>query len=115
MDSNSGAAVMTPKRWATIVYCLQALGFLFGVSWVIGVVINYVMSDTVSSDPTVSSHFRYQIRTFWYGLAMLIISSVLVYTILLAPVGFLGYVVLAVWAIYRIVRGAVSLSENRAL
>jgi uncharacterized membrane protein len=106
---------MTPKKWATLVYCLQGLGFISGITWIVGVVINYVLADAVTSDPTAASHFRYQIRTFWYTLALLVISSALVFTVFLSPVGVLGYVALYVWAIYRVVRGAVSLSEDRAI
>lgn len=108
-------ALMTHKKWVTIVYLLQALGFLFGITWVAGVVINYMISDSAESDPVASSHSRYQIRTFWYGLAMLLVSSVLVMTVVLSPIGFLGYIALAFWVIYRIVKGAIRLSANQAI
>ena len=52
------------RTLATIVYALQALGFFLGITWIVGVVIDYVKLDDVRGT-WLESHFRWQIRTFW--------------------------------------------------
>ncbi len=49
------------------------------------------------------------LRTFWWGLLWTIISTVL----MIVGVGFLIYGVLAIWYIYRVVRGLINFSDRR--
>jgi uncharacterized membrane protein len=55
------------------------------------------------------SHYRWQIRTFWWGLLWGVIGGILV----LVFVGFIVLAADAIWIIYRIVKGWLRLSENR--
>jgi uncharacterized membrane protein len=55
------------------------------------------------------SHYRWQIRTFWWGLLWGVIGGILV----LVVVGFIVLAADAIWIIYRIVKGWLRLSENR--
>jgi uncharacterized membrane protein len=52
---------------ATVVYALQAAGFLFGITWIIAAIVDYVKRDDAAGT-WLESHFRWQIRTFWWGL-----------------------------------------------
>ena len=96
------------RTLATIVYALQALGFFLGVTWIVGVVINYVKLDDVRGT-WLESHFRWQIRTFWWGLLWGIVGTVL----LLVLVGWLVLLAAGIWVIYRIVKGWLALSEGQ--
>jgi uncharacterized membrane protein len=48
------------------VYILYLVGFLTGVTVLIGVIIAYLQRD--ETDPICQSHFQFQITTFWIGL-----------------------------------------------
>lgn len=92
------------------VYALQAASFLFVITLLVGVIINYVKRDDVEGT-WLESHFRWQIRTFWFVLLWSIIGFMT--TIIL-----IGYAILfvnAVWLIYRIAKGWLSLQDEKAL
>ena len=107
IQQNSNESKNTAKTLAFIVYALQILAFINGITAIIGVVINYVKLDDVKGT-WLESHFRWQIRTFWFGLLWGIIG-------LLGMFVFgLGIIILAanlVWLIYRIVKGLLCLNE----
>ena len=96
------------KTIATVVYALQAASFLVGVTWIVAVVINYVKKEDVAGT-WLESHFRWQIRTFWWGLLWAVIGFITAFII----VGFAVLFADTVWIIYRIVKGWLRLSENR--
>ena len=96
------------KTVATVVYALQAAGFFLGITWIVAVIVDYVKKDDAAGT-WLESHFRWQIRTFWWGLLWGVIGAVL----LLVLVGYLVLVANAVWIIYRIVKGWLRLSERR--
>jgi uncharacterized membrane protein len=98
------------KTLATVVYALQAAGFFVGLTWIVAVVINYVKRDDVRGT-WLESHFSWQIRTFWWGLLWAVVGGILV----LVVVGFAVLFADAVWIIYRIVKGWLSLSENKTV
>ena len=55
------------KTIATVVYALQAAGFFIGLTWIVAIVLNYIKKEDVAGT-WLESHFRWQIRTFWFGL-----------------------------------------------
>ncbi|MES9940196.1 MAG: hypothetical protein ABW104_14030 [Candidatus Thiodiazotropha sp. 6PLUC2] len=92
------------------VYALQAASFLFVITLLIGVIINYVKKDDVEGT-WLESHFRWQIRTFWYVLLWSVIGFITTFILI-------GYVILfinAVWLIYRIAKGWLSLNDEKGL
>jgi uncharacterized membrane protein len=98
------------KTLAMVVYALQALGFINGVTWIVGVVIGYVKRDEAAGS-WLESHFRWQIRTFWWGLLWGLIGAVL----LLVLIGYLVWVAAAIWVISRIVKGWLYLNDNKPI
>src|SRR6185295_5049913 len=50
-----------------LVYVLQSVGMIFGITWIAAVVVNYVKLDQARGT-WLESHFRWQMRTFWFGL-----------------------------------------------
>jgi len=117
---------------ANVVYALHALSlvigafgaatvigsFLFGWPSIIGVIINYVKRGEARGT-YLESHFRWQIRTFWYALLWTVLSALI--SLLLAPVlvGFLTWPVLlfalGIWAIYRIATGWLALRDAKPM
>ena len=98
------------KTIATVVYALQAVSFFIGLSFIAAVIVNYIKQSEVEGT-WLESHFRWQIRTFWFSVLWSIIGFVLVFVLI-------GYLVLAadaLWVIYRIVRGWINLSEGKAM
>jgi uncharacterized membrane protein len=93
-----------------VVYALQALGFFIGITWIVAVVIDYVKKEEVAGT-WLESHFRWQIRTFWFGLLWGVIGTIL----LLVLVGWFVLFADAVWIIYRIVKGWLALAENKPI
>jgi len=98
------------KNLTTAVYALQAAGFLIGITWIVAVVIDYVKRDEARGT-WLESHFRWQIRTFWWGLLW---GAIGVITFLII-VGWFILMAAVVWIIYRIVKGWLYLNDNKAL
>lgn len=94
-----------------IVYLLQALIFVTGpLTYVIALIVNYVKVDDIRGS-WLESHFRWQIRTFWYSLIGFILGVITLYII----VGWFILVGTSIWVIYRIVKGWLYLYEKRPI
>lgn len=99
------------RNLALLVYILQGLGFVTGgLTWVAAVMVNYIKLESVRGS-WLESHFRWQINTFWYGLLWWIVGLVLWLLLL----GWLVWGLLSLWALYRIVRGALTLNDNKPI
>jgi uncharacterized membrane protein len=99
------------KTLTMVVYALQAAGFLLPpVVWIVAVIINYVKKEEVAGT-WLESHFRWQIRTFWFGLLWAALGVILFVLI----VGWFILAADAIWIIYRIVKGWLNLSDNRPM
>ena len=90
--------------------------FLTGWPSIIAVILNYVKRGDVRGT-WLESHFRWQIRTFWFGLLWISLCVLfIIFTfgigILIAwlPIGLVG-----LWFIYRIVRGWMALNDRRPM
>ena len=115
-----------------VMYALHALSILIGVTSaalvvtafvaglpsIIAVIMNYVRrSDAAGS--YLGTHFRWQLRTFWFALLAFMVMSVLavplVLTIILFPIAWAGFGAIGLWVIYRIARGWLALRDGRAM
>jgi len=72
--------------------------------------LTYVRKEEVAGT-WLESHFRWQIRTFWFGLLWAVLGAILFVLI----VGWFILAADAIWIIYRIVKGWLNLSENRPM
>jgi uncharacterized membrane protein len=118
------------RSWTHVIYALHALSLLTGIfgaativgafliGWpsIIAVVLNYVKQNDVRGS-WLESHFRWQIRTFWFGvlwvgLCVLFVIVTLGIGLLVAwiPLG-----IVTVWFVYRVVRGWLALNNGRAM
>jgi uncharacterized membrane protein len=93
--------------------------FIFGLPSIIAVIMNYVRRPAVAGT-YLESHFRWQIRTFWFALLISVILGFL--SVLLLPLLGLGIVVwmfsalvIGAWVIYRVARGWIALRDRRPM
>lgn len=98
------------KRLTALVYALQLAGYFVGVTFIAGVIINYVKRKDVEGT-WLESHFRWQIRTFWFGLLWSAVGVVLLVVIVGIPI----LIGAAVWVLYRAIKGWIELSEGKPL
>jgi uncharacterized membrane protein len=98
------------KTITMVVYTLQALSFLFIITFLVAVIINYIKRDDVRNS-WLESHFRWQIRTFWFGLLWIILG----YLSLVILIGYLVLLANSIWLIYRIIKGWLRLTEGREM
>jgi uncharacterized membrane protein len=108
--SKSDADLQQAKKVTMAVYALQAASFVFGVTLIAAVILNYIKKEDVQGT-WLASHFRWQMRTFWFGLLWGVIGGIT----LLLGVGFVILGVATVWFIYRIVKGWLRLSEGKEM
>lgn len=116
--------------WTHIIYALHATSlvigivgvasvvgaFLFGWPSIIAVIMNYIKQSDARGT-YLESHFRWQIRTFWFGLlwvalCVLFIFMTLGVGIIIAwlPLALVGF-----WFIYRIARGWLQLKDKQPM
>jgi uncharacterized membrane protein len=88
--------------------------FVFGVPSIIAVVINYLKRDEAKGT-FLESHFRWQIRTFWFSLLWCVIAALLFVTIVGIPLALIVVFAAGIWAIYRIARGWLALRDRKPM
>lgn len=102
------------KDITTLVYVLQAVALPIPVTALVAVIINYVKrSDVVGS--ILESHFRWQIRTFWFSLPWFGIALLLIFTLIGAIIGYPILVLAYIWWIYRFVKGWLTLNKGKPM
>ena len=88
--------------------------FLTGWPSIIAVILNYVKRGDVRGT-YLESHFRWQIRTFWFAALWVAVAFLLAITIIGIPFAWLLVVATGVWVLYRIVRGWLALNDGRPI
>jgi uncharacterized membrane protein len=88
--------------------------FVFGVPSIIAVAINYVKRGEARGT-FLESHFRWQIRTFWFALLWCMIGAMLFATFIGIPLALVVFFAAGVWSIYRIARGWLALRERKPM
>jgi uncharacterized membrane protein len=86
--------------------------FLSGWPSIIAVVLNYMNQGEVRGT-YLESHFRWQIRTFWFALLWVVIALLLAFTLIGIPVTIVLMLGVGVWVLYRLVRGWSALAGER--
>jgi uncharacterized membrane protein len=98
------------KQLTQLVYALQAASFLVGITCIAAVIVNYVKKEDVAGT-LFESHFRWQIRTFWWSLLWGVIGVLLMVVV----VGFFILAADALWFLYRVIKGWLRLSEGKPM
>lgn len=106
LNNNSNQA----KTLTIVIYALQAASFMVGLTFLITVVMNYIKRDDVRGT-WLESHFRWQIRTFWFCLLWGLIGALLSAVV----IGVFILLANAIWVIYRIAKGWMNVAENKPM
>jgi uncharacterized membrane protein len=113
-----------------VIYGLHALSLLTGIvgvasvvgafltGWpsIIAVILNYVKRSEVRGT-WLDSHFRWQIRTFWFGLLWVMLWGLFVVATLGIGllIAWLPLALVGVWFVYRILRGWLRLIDRQPM
>ncbi|MCW5590692.1 MAG: hypothetical protein KIS74_01215 [Burkholderiales bacterium] len=110
MTTSEAEKSVSDKSLTTIIYALYAASLVFGVTCLVAIIINYVKRDDVAGT-WLESHFRWQIRTFWFSLLWGVIGLVLTFV----AVGVFVLFADLIWYIYRIVKGWIRLNDGKPM
>ena len=138
MINNSNNTMSDDKRrslttYNHITYLLYVLSyFTAGLLWIVPIFMNYAKRR--DADGTwLATHFDWQIKTFWYSIALFAIgvlivafalggfgvsmfaetNNIAIGSVLLAILGFMVMGFTFIWHLYRIVRGWIALADGR--
>ena len=89
-------------------------GFVFGLPSLCAVLLNYLKRGEVNGT-WLESHFRWQIRTFWFAVMWIAVSLLMVITVIGVPFAIAVLLLAGLWILYRIVRGWWVLIQRRPL
>ena len=129
---SSGTPTTDPGllRYTHVIYGLHALSvlsgvlgsqsivgrFLFGLPSIVAVIMNYARR-TETRGSWLESHFRWQIRTFWFALLWVVVTSICAAPLLIVGIGivivWIGFGLTGLWILYRVVRGWMALSDSQ--
>ena len=114
-DPPPGVATHDDKILPTVIYVLYLVGMFNGLTILIGLVMAYVLKE--GSSEKALSHYVFQIRSVWVGLAWAIIASLLFVVglpLTFIGVGFLlwglAWTIFALLGVWFVVRCAVGLA-----
>jgi len=107
---NGEEAIKSAKTLTTIIYALYAASYFVGITAIVAIVINYIKKEDVAGT-FLESHFRWQIRTFWFGLLWGALGGITA----LIVIGWAVLIADGIWIIYRLVKGWLRLSENKPM
>jgi uncharacterized membrane protein len=88
--------------------------FLTGWPSILAVILNYAKRADVRGT-FLDSHFRWQIRTFWFALLWVVVAGILFVTIIGIPLALLAVIATGLWVLYRIARGWMALADQREI
>jgi len=96
------------KNLTLIIYILYLASVFIGVTAIAAIIINYLKKDDVAGT-LYESHFRWQIRTFWFGILWAVIGAVTIVFF----IGFLILIATGIWLLYRMIRGLLALNDGK--
>jgi uncharacterized membrane protein len=98
------------RNLTQLAYFLYVASLFVGITAVAAIIINTIKRDDVAGT-WLESHFRWQVRTFWFTLMWALIGAITS----IIGVGFLIWAVAGIWAIYRIVKGMLNFYDNKPM
>lgn len=104
------AQAQSERKLAMIVYVLQGLGFIIGLTFIAAIVINFLKKNEMTTN-LAKSHMSWQLRTGVWSAGWSILGIIL-------SVIAIGYIVIAInviWTLYRVIRGAMALNEDKVI
>ena len=98
------------KNLTTLIYALYAASFLIGITSIVAIVMNYIKKEDVAGT-FLESHFRWQIRTFWFGMLWGVLGAITFFLV----IGWFVLIANVIWVIYRIAKGWLRLNDNKPM
>lgn len=110
-DPSSGPAAgpVEDADGVKLVYILNFLAFVIGISAIAGVIVAYLKRGEAGA--VSATHYTFQIRTFWIGLLIALIGGLT--SVIL--IGWLVLLFLIVWLLVRNIKGFMAISDNRPI
>jgi uncharacterized membrane protein len=116
------------RAWCHVIYGLHSVAvlvgvigaatiagaFVFGVPSLLAVILNYIKRSEVKGS-WLESHYRWQIRTFWFTALWLLVYGLLVLSFIGILLAIPMIWVLGFWVAYRVIRGWLALGEGKPL
>jgi uncharacterized membrane protein len=114
--------------YTNVMYALHGVAVLIGITTfhtivgsfigslpsIVAVIINYARR-AATRGTFLESHFRWQLRTFWFAVLWACVCALVMLTIIGIPLSLLGLLALGIWIAYRIVRGWLALRDKRPM
>ena len=127
-DSAPVAPLDGQLAWCHVMYGLHALSalsgiltsatiigsFIFGWPSIIAVIISYATRSQVNGT-WLESHWRWQLRTFWFGVLWLGVAGLLTITFIGIPAAWMVIVITGLWVLYRVTRGWLGLLKRASM
>lgn len=127
MTTSPGPAEPLPSvlSVANVVYALHAFAIVVGIAGsatvvgsfvgsvpsIVAVILNYLKRGDARGS-WLESHYRWQIRTFWYAIGWVLLAFLLIVTVIGIPFAFAILVGVSLWLVYRIGRGWLRLRDR---
>jgi uncharacterized membrane protein len=116
------------KAWTHVIYGLHAFSvvagivtpafivtaFLLGWPSIVAVILNYIKRSEATGT-FLESHFRWQIRTFWFAVLWCVLGFIFWITLLGIPIAFGMWIATGIWVAYRVIRGWFALTDDKPL
>lgn len=101
--------IIDDRGLAFAVYILYFVGYLTGITSLIGVTIAYLQQYSASTE--LKTHYTFQVRTFWIGFVFLVVGGLF----LVSGVGILILLGGFFWSLMRNVKGLLALNRNEPI
>jgi uncharacterized membrane protein len=88
--------------------------FVASLPSIAAIVLNY-WNQTAVRGTWLESHFRWQIRTFWFAVLWIVVAVVMLLTVIGIPFALLVMGLAGLWVLYRVVRGWLALIGRRSM
>lgn len=113
---------------AKIVYGLHGFAILVGIAGsatvvgsfvgsvpsIVAVILSYLKRRDARGT-WLASHYRWQIRTFWFAIVWVALAALLFVTVIGIPFAFAILLFVTVWLVYRIGKGWLRLLDRRPM
>lgn len=111
IDTATPPAIQPPGDLdgAKLVYILYFVSFVVGITSIAGLIVAYLKRGGASA--TATSHYTWQIRTFWIGLLYSLVGVVTA----LIVIGWVILLATVVWFLVRSIKGFIAAGEGRAI
>ena len=93
-----------------VTYALYALSLFFGVTAIVAIILGYIKIDDARGT-WLESHFRWQIRTFWWSVVWVVLG----WLTIIILIGWIVLGVAGIWFVYRIAKGWLNLNDGKPM